>query len=378
MSASSPEAARSIAIIGTRGYPNYYGGFETAVRFLAPALADDGWTVTVYGRKGGSDLTRGDGDPRVRVVETWGLETKALSTLTFGLSAALHAFFAKPDVAIVMNVANGFWLPILRSRGIPTLLNVDGLEWTREKWGRAAKAVFKAGASLSAQWATRLVADSRHIASYWLKNFRRDSAFIPYGGVERLALPLPPGLEHRRYVLLVARLVEENTISPFLEAAEALAHDHDVVIVGSSGYASELEGRVADLASRSSRVTWLGHVADDDRLHALWQHCGAYFHGHSVGGTNPALVQAMFLGAPIVARDTVYNREVLGDSRLGFVRPDTESIVVAIRETLSDSQKQEEESVRARNRARSDYSWSGVTSAYSSAATDLLASSRKR
>ncbi|MDM7886173.1 DUF1972 domain-containing protein [Curtobacterium sp. RHCKG23] len=378
MQASARKQAHSVAIIGTRGYPNYYGGFETAVRFLAPALAEDGWTVTVYGRRGGSDLTRGVGDPRIRVVETWGIDSKALSTLTYGLSAAVHAFFAKPDVAIVMNVANGFWLPLLRFRGIPTLLNVDGLEWTRDKWGRSAKAVFRAGARMSAKWATRLIADSKHIASFWKTNFARDSMFIPYGAMERPALPLPDGLEHRRYILLVARFVEENTISPFLEAAESLAADHDVVVVGSSGYGSELDSKVAALAARSPRVTWLGHVADDDRLHALWQHCGAYFHGHSVGGTNPALVQAMLLGAPTVARDTVYNREVLGETLFGFVKPEAASIRVGIAEILRDREKQEAEAVRAQARARVDYSWAGVAASYSRAALDLLESSRQR
>ncbi len=269
--------SRSIAIIGTRGYPNYYGGFETAVRFIAPALADDGWTVTVYGRRGGSDLTRGASDSRIRVVETWGVETKALSTLTFGLTAALHATFNRPDVAIVMNVANGFWLPLLRLRRIPILLNVDGLEWTREKWGRVAKAVFRAGAVASAKWATQLVADSRHIAAYWRDEFKRGSRFIPYGATERPDLPVPAGLQHRRYVLLVARFVEENTLTPFLDAAEELAEQHDVVIVGSAGYPSALDQRVAELASKTKRLSWLGHVADDDLLHALWQHCGAYF-----------------------------------------------------------------------------------------------------
>lgn len=378
MQVSSGKKTRTVAIIGTRGYPNYYGGFETAVRFLAPAMAEEGWTVTVYGRKGGSDLTRGNGDPRIEVVETWGVDTKALSTLTYGLSAAIHAAFAKPDVAIVMNVANGFWLPLLKWRGIPTLLNVDGLEWTREKWGRAAKAVFRLGARMSSKWATQLVADSRHIARFWKEHFARESIFIPYGAVERAELPLPSGLQHRRYILVVARLVEENTISPFLQAAESLASEHDVVIVGSSGYGSELDSKAAKLAARSPRVTWLGHVADDNLLHALWQHCGAYFHGHSVGGTNPALVQAMLLGAPTVARDTVYNREVLGESLLGFVQPEAASIETSLEATLRDRQKQEAEAVRAQSRARVSYSWAGVTAAYSDAAASLVVGGPKR
>ncbi len=118
---------RSVAIIGTRGYPSYYGGFETAVRRLAPFLADEGWDVNVYCRPG---ATRDDNDrdARVKTTTTLGLEKKSLSTLSYGLTAALHACWQKPDVALVMNVANGFWLPLLRLRGIPTVVNVDGID----------------------------------------------------------------------------------------------------------------------------------------------------------------------------------------------------------------------------------------------------------
>ena len=132
----------SVAIIGTRGYPSYYGGFETAVRNLAPYLADRGWAVTVYGRPGATKLDDSTRDGRVRVIETWGIETKSLSTLTFGMTAALHAAREKPDVALVMNCANGYWLPLLRRAGIPTVMNVDGIEWDRAKWGRLAKWMF--------------------------------------------------------------------------------------------------------------------------------------------------------------------------------------------------------------------------------------------
>ncbi len=112
------ETKRSVAIIGTRGYPSYYGGFETAVRKLAPFLAESGWDVTVYGRPGPetADPTR---DARVHVVTTRGIENKSLSTLSFGLTSCLHAARKRPDVALVMNVANGFWLPLLKLRGHP-------------------------------------------------------------------------------------------------------------------------------------------------------------------------------------------------------------------------------------------------------------------
>lgn len=354
---------KSVAIIGTRGYPSYYGGFETAVRKLAPYLVDAGWEVTVYGRPGGVRTDDQGRDPRVKSVMTRGVETKSISTLSYGLTASAHALVHKPDVALVMNVANGYFLPLLKARGIPTVVNVDGIEWDRDKWGRAAKAVFKGGARMTGVFGTELVYDAHEIARRWKIDFKRDGTFIPYGGDQVEELPLETGLEHRKYVLVVARFVPENTIGEFVEAARMLAGETQIVIVGSSGYGGPLEDAVAQLADSNKNVRWLGHVSDDRRLLSLWQHAGVYFHGHSVGGTNPALVQAMAAGAPVVARDTVYNREVLGDAG-SLTQPEPSAIAAAIREFLSGRVDLEDQRARSVARAETVYSWETVCSAY--------------
>jgi glycosyltransferase involved in cell wall biosynthesis len=276
----------------------------------------------------------------------------------------------KPDVALVMNVANGFWLPLLRARGIPTVVNVDGIEWDRAKWSKVAKAVFRAGAFLTARFANDIIVDSHEIARRWKTQFNRDGIFIPYGGDVPPALPLEPGLTHRGYVLVVARFVPENTIPEFIEAAAEIAHTWPVVIVGSSGYGGEIEQSLRDLTARTANIHWLGHVADDQRLLALWQHAGAYFHGHSVGGTNPALVQAMACGSPVVARDTVYNREVLG-SHAVFVAPDPASISAGITLAMTDAAGSEKTATAASERAAEHYSWAAISQAYDDAITRL-------
>lgn len=360
----------TVAVIGTRGYPSYYGGFETAVRALAPYLVDAGWDVVVYGRHGSTRPDDPDADARVRTRVTRGTESKSLSTLSYGLTAVLDAMIHKPDVALVMNVANGFWLPLLRLRGIPTLVNVDGIEWERAKWGRLAKAVFRTGARFTARFADRLVCDAQEIRRRWKGGFGVDGVFIPYGADDPGPLPLEAGLEHRGYALVVARFVPENTIEEFIEAARIVAKTHDVVIVGSSGYGGPLDDAVRGLADAEPRVHWFGHVSDDRRLLALWQHSGAYFHGHSVGGTNPALVQAMMCGAPVVARDTVYNREVLAGTAT-FVAPDAGAIATALTALLGDSERQESTSRAAHERAQEHYGWASVNSRYESELRDL-------
>jgi len=286
------------------------------------------------------------------------------------LTACIDAARRKPDVVLVMNVANGFWLPILRARGIPTLVNVDGIEWDRAKWGRLAKWMFRTGARATARFGNRLVFDSREIARRWDTEFARDGEFIPYGGDVPLALPVEEGLTHRGYVLVVARFVPENTIAEFIEAARSLSKRWDVVIVGSTGYGGELDDQAAALARENGSVYWLGHVSDDSRLLSLWQHAGVYFHGHSVGGTNPALVQAMACGTPIVARDTTYNREVLDKAGI-FVAPDSRAITSAVDELMASPSRQEELSAAASGRLAAGYTWRSVNSTYERALSRL-------
>jgi len=363
-----------VAVIGTRGYPSHYGGFETAVRRLAPALADAGWDVTVYGRPG---ATSADGaDPRILRRETRGLETRSLSTLTYGLTAIVDAVRRRPDVALVMNCANGFWLPLLRWRGVPTLVNVDGIEWERAKWGRVARAVFRGGAMATARWADRIVCDAREIERRWLDEFGVEGVFVPYGADEPDPVTAElsvadADLEPGGYALFVARFVPENTVAEFVAAAEVVARRHTVVIVGSSGYGGELDDRVAELAARSPKIVHLGHLRDDRRLFALWRNAGVYFHGHSVGGTNPALVQAMICGAPVVARDTVYNREVLGTAGV-FVAPEPGAIARAVTDLLDDPGRRAELEEAGRRRARRHYAWSDVCAAYETELRALL------
>lgn len=368
---------KSVAIIGSRGYPSYYGGFETAVRKIAPYLVEHGWDVTVYGRSGAtldSDPTR---DPRVHTVVTRGVESKSVSTLSYGLTATWHALFRKPDVALVMNVANGYFLPMLRLRRIRSLVNVDGIEWDRAKWGRVAKAVFRGGARATARYADEIVCDSLEISRRWSLDFRRQGVFIPYGGDVVEDLPVEPGFGHRGYVLVVARFVPENTIPEFISAAAEIARAVPVVIVGSSGYGGPLEAQVGELADTHPNVTWLGHVSDDRRLLALWQHAAVYFHGHSVGGTNPTLVQAMAMGTPIVARDTVYNREVLGADGV-FCAPTPEAIAKSVIALAEDREQQERVSAANFARSRNQYTWESVCAAYDEALSALLRKGSER
>lgn len=365
-----------IALIGSRGYPSTYGGFETFVRQLAPWLVDRGHRVTVYGHgtpgRAWSMASDVDG---VEARTTHGVTSHNLSTLTFGATACLDAAGRRPDVALLMNVANGFFLPALKARGIPTAMNVDGIEWERAKWGPGARKVFRSGARATARYADAVVVDSRAIGRYWHDHFGRDGVFIPYGAdVVQPSAQAPQALPTRGYVLAVARLVPENNVALFLDAVQHLPRT-TAVLVGDIAADTPLRRRVRQAAG-SGLVRWLGHVADQSLLTQLWAHCGVYFHGHSAGGTNPALLQAMAAGAPVIAYDTVYNREVLGD-RKQLVGAHVGAVAAALANVLVDPPLREDLVRRQRAIVERHYTWDLVNRAYEELMVGLAARSRR-
>jgi glycosyltransferase involved in cell wall biosynthesis len=365
-----------VAIIGSRGYPSTYSGFETLLRRLSPFLVGQGHEVRVYCRTGRkmSFRWRSSFHEGVEQRYTPGIEGKATSTLSYGLSACIDAAGWRPDVALVLNVANGYYLPFLKARDIPTAVNVDGIEWERAKWSPLGRAVFRQGAKLSAKYADALVADSLAIKAYWNDVFSRDSSYISYGGdivkEPGTDLLLPRGLKPGRFVLTVARMVPENRLDLLLDAFEHLPAGTELVIVGSSVGRSELEDRVRSLATSKSNVTWLGHVSDQRLLSQLWGHCGAYWHGHSVGGTNPSLLQALGHGAPVIALDTVYNREVL--EKMDQVCPGDSSLLAAqLGELLADEAIREKLKQRGREIVGERYRWPDVCERYENVLSEL-------
>lgn len=356
-----------LAIIGSRGFPSTYGGYETLVRHVAPDWARRGHKVTVYCRSrpeglGGRTWTC-DG---VRCVWTPGRDSKALSTPTYGATAVFDSALRGHDVALVLNVANGFYLPILKAARIPTVVNTDGVEWERGKWGKVEQKAFLAGARLTARFADLLVADSEAIARIWQRRFSVTSTFIPYGATlfdhydDKRITPL--GLTSRRYILVVARLIPENNVELTLDALELMRGDVEAVVVGSSNYNSPLEARIRDMAGRG-KLRWLGHVHDQDLLTELWANCGAYVHGHSVGGTNPALLQALGAGAPTLALDTEFNREVIGGNEQLFVH-DPNVLATRLEQLTSSPAMQQRFAALGKATVAERYSWNSVSDAY--------------
>jgi glycosyltransferase involved in cell wall biosynthesis len=354
-----------LAIVGSRGFPSTYGGYETLVRHLAPYLAEAGHDVTVYcrTRDAGQRIWRTKG---VRCIATFGHDSKSLSTLTFGLTATLDASFRRFDSILVLNIANGFWFPALHAARTPFAVNTDGIEWERGKWSRTARATFRAGAWMTARNADALVCDSVAIGDIWKDIYGRDSTFIPYGA------PVPEDIGRDRleaagipepYLLVVARLAPENNVELTLDALELLGDKAPTaVIVGSANFDSPIEARLRAMKA-TGRVQWLGHVDDQQLLTQLWANSAVYVHGHSVGGTNPALLQALGAGAPTLALDTRFNAEVLPYTDHRFPL-DAQVLADRIQFVVASRPQQEEMAERGRSIIRERYSWADVCQAY--------------
>jgi glycosyltransferase involved in cell wall biosynthesis len=365
---------RRLAIIGSRGYPSTYGGYETLVRYLAKAWVERGHDVTVYCRdqEEGKTVWERDG---VTCRWTPGHDSKSLSTLSFGMSSQLDAARRGFDAALVLNIANGFFLPALKAAGIATAVNTDGIEWKRGKWGSAAKRVFFAGAKATARHADLLIADSQAIADIWRQTFDAEATFIPYGAPvlhdecdHRVrAVGLVPG----EYALVVARLIPENNVELILDGLDRLDQRPPIVVVGSANFDSALEGRLRDLDHHGA-VRWLGHVHDQELLTQLWANCGVYLHGHSVGGTNPALLQALGAGAPTLALDTCFNREVIGaDDQLFPAEPG--SLAEKIGATLASPVRQAAMAEHGREVIGTRYVWEDIIDRYYEALVEAVA-----
>ena len=309
-----------IAILGTRGIPARYGGFETLAEELSARLATAGHEVTVYARTHtavpGVTTHRG---AAVHVLPA--LRFKALETLSHTFLSSVHANRRRYDVILLCNAANAPLIPLLHARRLPVALNVDGLERKRRKWHTLGRAYYRLCERLSARWADEVVTDAGVIQRYYRRAWKRGSVMIPYGG----DLPSPTGddalrrlgLAEGSYFLYVSRFEPENNPDRIVEAYRSIRGEARLVMVGDAPYADELIRRVRAMAAADPRVILPGSVYGEGYRQLLFN-ARAYIHATEVGGTHPALVEAMGAGRVVFFLDNLPNREVVGSAGVPF------------------------------------------------------------
>lgn len=360
-----------IAILGTRGIPANYGGFETFAEQLSTRLVERGHEVTVYCRSHHvpKDMAEYRG-VRLKVLPT--VRQKYMDTVVHTYLSVMHAIFQRFDVVLICNAANAIFIPKLTWTGTPVAINVDGLERKRKKWNWLGRLYYALGERASVWFATEVVTDAKAIQDYYIAAYGKSSTMIAYGAdVERKLDPAVItefGVEPERYFLYVSRLEPENNAAMVIEAFRTVDTELKLVIVGDAPYADEYKKRLRDLAGDDPRIVFTGFVFGDG-YKSLQQNAYAYIHATEVGGTHPALIEAMGYGNCVITYSTVENDEVVADAAIRF--SNIEELRNEINRVANDRTLVAEYRDKAQARIRAEYSWNKITDQYEELFTHL-------
>lgn len=365
-----------IAILGTRGIPGRYSGFETFAEELSARLVKRGHEVTVYCRTHNGSA-RPQSHHGARLVHLPAIRNKYTETFSHTLLSALHALFRGYDIVYVCNSANApiCLLPWLRRQR--TVLNVDGLDWRRGKWGPLATRYYRWAAALAARMPIEVVTDADVIQEYYRNELHRETRCFPYGTEiyprgQRADRVRALDLEPDRYILYVSRLEPENNALLVVRAYRQVETDVPLVVVGDAPYARDYIASVRTAAD--DRVRFLGFRFGED-YHALQANALCYVQATEVGGTHPALVEALGHQNAVVAHDLPEHREVVGDAGCYFAFRDTMDLARRFRELLGAPEEIARLRRLAGRRAAERYSWDRLTSRYESYFRELLSPS---
>jgi glycosyltransferase involved in cell wall biosynthesis len=367
-----PTPTLRIAMLGTRGVPAAYGGFETAVEEIGQRLVEMGHDITVYGRSTEHDAPKEH--LGMRLVNLPAVRSKSLETLSHTALSTAH-FTAGPrhDVAFVFNAANAPFVPMLRARAGAVAVHVDGLEWKRDKWGKWGRRYYRMAEQIAVREADALIADAQGIADYYDDEFGIPTELISYG--TRILRNTPSdaietlGLVPGQFHLVVARFEPENHVDVIVEGYARSGATMPLVVVGSAPYSAAYTEGITRTAEADPRIRMLGGVFDQRLLDQLYAHALSYVHGHSVGGTNPSLLRAMGAGTAVLAWDVVFNREVAGTAGLYFGGPD--QLAGQFHEVERYAYRFHDIGDLMQERACANYDWNTVTEAYEALAAKL-------
>jgi glycosyltransferase involved in cell wall biosynthesis len=354
------------SIIGSRGYPYVYSGYETFVKQLSERLVLKDCDVTVYCHKGLFDK-RPKEIKGIKLVYIPTIETKILSQPVHSFLSIIHACFSRPDVLLVVNSANGPFGLITKLFRIPTAINVDGLEWLRPKWKGLGSIYFKWASKMATLFYDQIINDSDEMRKVYLDLFKRDSKVIAYGA--KIRTSKNPGfvnkwnLKKREYYLVIGRLIPDNNADLIVHGFIKSNSKKKLVIVGDVPYKDSYSLNLKKI--KDDRLLFTGYVNDQNLLAELYHNCYGYVHGHEFGGTNPTMIKAMAYGCSILALETVFNMEMLQKGKYGFFfKKEISSVTTLINhcekeDIIMDTLRQE-----SVNGITEKYNWDFVTKQY--------------
>lgn len=358
-------SGKKVAILGTRGIPAGYGGFETFAEELSIRLVEKGVETTVYCIA--NDSPQPGVYKGVRLAYLPSPNMGPLTTVVFDALCLWHAR-KRYDVVYMLGYGSSLLCFIPRLWGGTVWINMDGIEWQRAKWGLPAKWYLKFMEAMAVRTANRVIADAEGIRTFLHARHGGGTpcSVIPYGAplVEHPpgSAPLASwGLTPYEYYLVVCRLEPENHVIEIIRGYCVGESPFPLVIIGDHRTDTAYVRRL--LAERDDRMWFIGTLYDKDLLRALRYYCKAYFHGHSVGGTNPSLLEALGCGNIIVAHDNVFNQEVAADAGMYFQTEDDMPELIHRIEVM-DKAVRTQLAIRARQRVVNRYNWDNITEKY--------------
>ena len=366
----------SIALIGTRGYPYVYSGYETFAKELCERLVKRGIEVTIYCHKNLFKY-RPKEINGIHLIYLPAIETKILSQLSHSLFAFLHACLQPYDVILAVNSANGpfgFLTKLFRKK---TMINVDGLEWMRPKWQGLGSKYFYWSSKQATRFFDLIINDSLEMKRVYKREFQTTSKVIAYGAELRYSknpkLIEKWNLEPNNYYLIVGRLIPDNNSDIILEGFLKSLSDKKLVIVGDVPFQDAFAKKIKAISQTSNRIIMTGYVNESEILAELYHHCYAYLHGHEFGGTNPTMLKAMAYGCAILALKTPFNDEMLANGAFGdFFYKSVNSVSEKIKNFDLNPKRVIDLKSHSRSGISKKYNWDYICNQYIDAIYELI------
>ena len=359
-----------VAIIGIKGYPYVYGGYETLIKSISERLVQKNTSLTIYCHRALFPKRPSEVNG-IALKYIPALETKSLSQLTHSLLSTLHACFCRYDAILYVNVANAPFGLLPRLLGTRTVINVDGLEWQRPKWKGLGALYYKLCARMVKFTFSKVITDAEEMKKTYLELFNTESDMIPYGAEpsngEDTKILHQLGITKQAYYLVVGRMIPDNNLDFIVREFTETNTSKKLVIVGddifNSSYAKEILGTI----QKNKNIITTGYITNYTYLTTLYKNAFGYIHGHEYGGTNPTLVLAMHESCLILALNTRFNKEVLNEGSNGFFFNKKSGSLVRLMDRIEHHESSESlDSIRKKGPERVDkhYNWDHIANQY--------------